>query len=291
MSGGPLEGRVCVVAGASRGVGRGVAVGLGEAGATVICSGRSTRFGHRTEGRRETVEDAAEAVEQAGGKGYPYVCDHTDPKALYDFAAWVLRRFGAPSLVACAVWGGNEGFDGDHYADGSRYGTPFFARPLQPFETAMLTGPYAVLATARAFAPVMMPAGRGLFVSVGFDAADAYLGDVFYDLGKAGILRAARAMAAELAPHGLASVHLTPGFVRTERVLDAGHGPMATQSPLYAGRAVAALAALDDPMALNGQSLFVADLARRFGFTDIDGTQPPRFDISAPPPAGPDSAP
>ncbi len=134
-----------------------------------------------------------------------------------------------------------------------------------------------LLATARAFAPVMIPAGRGLFVSVGFDAEGALLGDVFYDLGKAGILRASEIMAAELGPHGLASVHLTPGFVRTERVLEAGMAEQATQTPLYAGRAVAALAALPDTAALNGRSLFVADLAREHGFTDADGSQPPRF--------------
>jgi NAD(P)-dependent dehydrogenase (short-subunit alcohol dehydrogenase family) len=273
----PLAGQVCVVAGSSRGVGRGIAMGLAEAGATVICSGRSTRFGYRTEGRPETVEDAAEAVKAAGGEGYPYICDHTDPKALYDFASWVLRRFGPPSLVACAVWGGNEGYDGENYADGSRFGTPFHDRSLQPFETAMLTGPYAVLATARAFAPIMIPAGRGMFVSVGFDAEGALLGDVFYDLGKSGILRASEIMAAELGKHGLACVHLTPGFVRTERVLEAGMGEQATQTPLYVGRAVVALATLPDTASLNGQSLFVADLARQHGFTDVDGTQPPRF--------------
>ncbi len=275
----PLAGKVCVVAGASRGVGRGIALGLAEAGATVVCSGRSTRFGPRTDGRGETVEDTAEAVEERGGRGLPYVCDHTDSRSLHDFSTWVLRRLGPPDVVACAVWGGNEGFDGITYPDGSRFGTPFWQRPLTPFDTAIRTGAYAVLATARAFAPMMIPCRAGLFVAVGFDAEDAYIGDVFYDIGKAGILRASRIVAAELAPHAIASVHLTPGFVRTERVLDAGHGDQATQSPLYAGRAVAALAADPDPMAFTGQSLFVADLARRYGFTDEDGTQPPRFAV------------
>ena len=275
----PLANKVCVVAGASRGVGRGIALGLAEAGATVICSGRSTRFGNRTDGRRETVEDTAEAVEDMGGRGHPYVCDHTDSRSLHDFSTWVLRRFGPPDLVACAVWGGNEGFDGTTYPDGSRFGTPFWQRPLTPFDATMRTGPYAVLATARAFAPMMIPCRAGLFVAVGFDAEGAFVGDVFYDIGKAGILRAAQIVAAELKAHDLACVHLTPGFVRTERVVEAGHGDMATQSPLYAGRAVAALAADPDPMAFTGQSLFVADLARRYGFTDVDGTQPPRFAI------------
>jgi NAD(P)-dependent dehydrogenase (short-subunit alcohol dehydrogenase family) len=275
----PLAGKVCVVAGASRGVGRGIALGLAEAGATVVCSGRSTRFGPRTDGRSETVEDTAEAVEELGGRGHPYVCDHTDSRSLHDFSTWVLRRLGPPDVVACAVWGGNEGFDGRTYPDGSRFGTPFWQRPLTPFDTAVRTGAYALLATARAFAPMMIPCRSGLFVAVGFDAEGACIGDAFYDIGKAAILRTSQIMAAELAPHTIASVHLTPGFVRTERVLDAGHGAEATQSPLYTGRAVAALAADPDPMAMTGQSLFVADLARRHGFTDADGTQPERFGI------------
>lgn len=278
----PLDGRVCIVAGASRGLGRGIALGLAEGGATVVCSGRSTRFGGRTEGRGETIEDTAEAVQALGGQGQPYVCDHTDPKALHDFAAWVLRRLGPPDVVVSAVWGGNEGFDGTHYADGSSFGTPFYQRSLAPFDTVMRTGAYAALATARAFAPLMVPRKQGLFVTVGFDSEGRYVGDVFYDLGKTAMLRAARIMAEELGPAGLASVHLTPGFVRTERVVEAGHGAQATQSPLYSGRAVAALAADPAVASRNGQSLFVGDLAREYGFTDEDGSQPGRFIIAEP---------
>ncbi|WP_293857639.1 SDR family oxidoreductase [uncultured Alsobacter sp.] len=276
---GRLDGKVCVVAGASRGVGRGLALGLAEQGATVICSGRSTRFGGRTEGRRETVEDTAEAVQAAGGQGHPYACDHTDGKALHEFAAWVLRRHGPPDVVACAVWGGNEGYDGTVYADGSSFGTPFWQRTLTPFDTAMRTGAYALLATARAFAPLMIPNGAGLVAAVGFDSEGVYMGDVFYDIGKAGILRASQIIAAELGPRGIATVHLTPGFVRTERVLDAGQGEQATQTPLYTGRALAALAADPAVTAKNGRSLFVADLAQEYGFTDADGTRPGRFDL------------
>jgi NAD(P)-dependent dehydrogenase (short-subunit alcohol dehydrogenase family) len=273
----PLSGKVCIVAGASRGVGRGVAVALGEAGAVVICSARSTRFGARTEGRRETVEDAAEAVEEAGGRGYPYVCDHTDPRALYEFAAYVTRRFGPPALVACSVWGGAEGFDGARYADGAAFGTPFYERSLGGYEVAIQTGAYALLATARAFAPVMIPARRGLIVALGFDVGEGSAGDVYYDLGKAATLRASAAMAAELAPHGLACLHLSPGYVRTERTVSAGLAAQATETPLYAGRAVAALAADPDVARHNARSLFVADLARAYGFTDADGTRPPRY--------------
>ena len=235
-------------------------MGLAEAGATVICSGRSTRFGYRTEGRHETVEDAAEAVKAAGGEGHPYICDHTDPKALYDFASWVLRRFGPPSLVACAVWGGNEGYDGENYADGSRFGTPFHERSLQPFETAMLTGPYAVLATARAFAPVMIRQG----VDCSFPSVSMRKGRCWRRLLRS---REIGDPASER-DHGGRTRQARPGLRPPDTGIRAdgaraggGHGEQATQTPLYVGRAVAALAALPDPAGLNGQSLFVADLA------------------------------
>lgn len=277
VSTGPLAGRICIVAGASRGVGRGIAQALGEAGATVICSGRSTRFGYRTEGRPETVEDAAEAVAEAGGRGHPYVCDHTDPRALHDFAAWTLRRFGPPDLVACTVWGGNEGFDGHAFPDGTVFGTPFFRRPLSGFETALRTGPLALLATARAFVPLMAQAGRGLVVAIGFDGEGRSTGDPVWDLGMAGIREATEIIAREAAPAGVMTVHLTPGFVRTERVVGAGLAEEAGETPLYAGRAVAALAADPDVAALNGRSLFVADVAASHGVTDSDGSRPGRY--------------
>ena len=281
---GPLAGRICLVAGAARGLGRGIALGLGESGATVICSGRSTRFGSRTEGRKETIEDTAEAVEAAGGRGYPYVCDHTDARALYEYSAWVMRRFGPPDLVACAVWGGNEGFDGQRHADGSAWGTPIHARALAGYETAIATGAGAFLATARAFVPLMLPAGRGLVLAVGFDSAGAYLGDPWYDLGMAAQVRAVLALSQDLGPHGLAAVHLTPGFVRTERVIDADQAADTTETPLYAGRAVAALAADPAVVRRNGASLHVADLATEYGFTDADGTQPGRYAMPDIPP-------
>jgi NAD(P)-dependent dehydrogenase (short-subunit alcohol dehydrogenase family) len=273
----PLAGRVCIVAGASRGVGRGIAQALGEAGATVICSARSTRFGYRTEGRPETVEDTAELVTEAGGRGQPYVCDHTDARALHDFAAWTLRRFGPPDLVAVSVWGGNEGFDGRAHADGTAFGTPFFRRPLTGVEVALRTGPLALVATARAFVPLMAQAGKGLLISVGFDAQGASLGDPVWDLGMNGILAAAGIVSREAAPVGVTALHLTPGFVRTERVIDAGMAEDATETPFYAGRAVVVLALDPDVRGKAGASLFVADLAVEYGFADADGTRPARF--------------
>jgi hypothetical protein len=127
----------------------------------------------------------------------------------------------------------------------------------------------------------MAHAGRGLVVAVGFDGEGTFLGDPWYDLGQTAILRAVRLIAHDIGPAGLTCVHLSPGFVRTERVVAAGMGEQATESPLYAGRAVAALAADPHVTALQGPSLYVADLARRYGFTDADGAQPERYVVQA----------
>lgn len=269
---------IALVAGGSRGVGRGVAWALGEAGATVVVTGRSSEAAARTDGRPETVEDTAREVSALGGVGHPYICDHASEREVDGLAAWTLRRFGRVDVAVCAVWGGNEGYDGERYRDGSSWGTPFWRRPAGQFGRFMESGPYAALLLARAVAPAMVKAGRGLVAFVSFDTAGGYLGDLPYDMAKASLNRLALACAEELRPHGVAVVSLSPGFVRTERVEDAGLGAEATETPLYTGRAVAALAADPGVMALTGRTLFVAELAERYGFTDRDGSRPARFD-------------
>lgn len=272
-----LSRRVCLVAGASRGVGRGIAQALGEAGAVVVVTGRSSEAGPRTDGRNETFEDTAREVNLLGGRGHPYRCDHTSEREVDQLVSWMLRRFGRIDLAVDAVWGGNEGFDGTRYGDGSSWGTPFWRRPAARLGACFEAGVYAQLLLARAVAPAMVSARQGLIVTVGFDTDAGYLGDVFYDLGKTAMNRLTMAMATELAPFGVTALGLSPGHVRTERVLDAGLGEAATESPLYAGRAVAALAADADVQRLSGQVLHVADLAASYGFADRDGTRPPRF--------------
>ncbi|WP_336485497.1 SDR family NAD(P)-dependent oxidoreductase [Methylobacterium nigriterrae] len=267
------------MAGASRGVGRGIARGLGEAGATVIVTARSSETGPRTEMRPEAVEDTAREVDAAGGRGHHYLCDHTSERAVDELIRWVLRRFGRIDVAVSSVWGGNEGYDGARYPDGSAWGTPFWRRSAEPFGGFLGAGPYAGLLLARAVAPAMVSAGRGLLVLVSFDTSDGYLGDVYYDLAKATTNRLAFAIGEELRPRGVTALALSPGFVCTERVRDLGEAERATESPLYAGRAVAALAADAVVLERAGQVLHAGDLARRYGFTDADGTQPPRFRI------------
>jgi NAD(P)-dependent dehydrogenase (short-subunit alcohol dehydrogenase family) len=276
----PLAGKICLVAGASRGVGRGVARALGEAGATVIVTGRSSEAGPRTDNRTETFEDTAREVEAAGGKGYPYRCDHTQEREVDQLVSWCLRRFGRLDGVVDAVWGGNEGYDGERYPDGSAYGAPFWRRPVARLAQNFESGVYAQLLLARAVAPAMVQMRKGLIVTVSFDTTAGYLGDVVYDLAKASMNRLTLAMGHELKPFGVTALGLSPGHVLTERVADAGLAAETTESPLYAGRAVAALLADPDVARHAGQVLHVADLARSYGFTDRDGAQPARFSMS-----------
>ncbi len=276
----PLAGKICLVAGASRGLGRGIAKALGEAGATVIVTGRSSEAGPRTDHRPETFEDTAREVEAAGGKGHPYRCDHTQEREVDQLVSWCLRRFGRLDGVVDAVWGGNEGYDGQRYPDGSAYGAPFWRRPVARLAQSFESGVYAQLLLARAVAPAMVQMRSGLIVTVSFDTAAGYLGDVVYDLAKASMNRLTLAMGHELRPFGVTALGLSPGHVLTERVADAGLAEDTTESPLYAGRAVAALLADPDVSRHAGEILHVADLARAYGFTDRDGAQPARFSIS-----------
>ncbi|GJD47913.1 3-oxoacyl-[acyl-carrier-protein] reductase [Methylobacterium crusticola] len=271
-----LSDRICLVAGASRGVGRGIARALGEAGATVVVTARSSEAGPRTDQRREALEDAAREVDLAGGRGHHYLCDHTREQEVDALVHWTLRRFGRIDVAVSSVWGGNEGYDGERYPDGAAWGTAFWRRGLAPLRHALETGPLAALMLARAVAPAMVSARRGLLALVSFDTQEGYLGDLFYDLAKAATNRLAVATAAELEPYGVTALALSPGLVRTERVVEAGMAGDAGESPLYAGRALAALAG--DPAAWTraGQTLRVADLARTYGVTDEDGTQPAR---------------
>ncbi|KMO16732.1 short-chain dehydrogenase [Methylobacterium platani JCM 14648] len=271
-----LSGKVCLVAGASRGVGRGIARALGEAGATVVVTARSSETGARTDQRPEALEDTAREVDLAGGRGHHYLCDHAREVEVDGMVRWVLRRFGRIDVAVSSVWGGNEGYDGVRYPDGAAWGTAFWRRGLAPLRQNLETGPLAGLLLARAVAPAMVSAKGGLMALVSF-GTDDYLGDLFYDLAKAATNRLALGMAAELGPYGVTALALAPGPVRTERVIEAGMAGEAGESPLYAGRALAALAGDPEVGTRSGQVLHAADLARAYGFTDEDGTRPERY--------------
>jgi NAD(P)-dependent dehydrogenase (short-subunit alcohol dehydrogenase family) len=273
-----LRGRVAVVTGASRGVGKGIALALGEAGATVYVTGRSDAGG-TTEGLPGTVRETADAVTQRGGQGVPVRCDHTADAEVEALFARVTQEHGRLDLLVNNAWGGYE----QH--DGPRFVAPFWEQPVRHWSGMFEAGVRAHLMAARLAVPLMLGNRRGLIVHTTAWDRDRYLGNLFYDVAKAAVNRMAFGMARELRPHHVAVVALAPGFVRTERVLAAfaraGRVPENLESPEYVGRAVVALAGDANVMARSGRVLTAGQLAAEYGFTDVDGRQWPPFQIEA----------
>jgi NAD(P)-dependent dehydrogenase (short-subunit alcohol dehydrogenase family) len=290
-----LEGRIVVVSGATRGAGLGIAVELGEAGATVYVTGRTTRTQQTgTYGgilaanglptMPGSVEDAADAVTAAGGRGIAVRCDATDEAEVRALFERVDREHGRLDLLVNNAWGGHETFSP------GVFGAPFWEQSLDQWDSMFTRGVRNHLVASRCAAPLFLRARAGLIVTTTFWDRDRYLkGNLFYDLAKAAMSRLAFGMAEELRPHGIASIALSPGWMRTELVLAAHHTDEArwperpelvsTESPRYLGRAVVALAADPDVMAQSGRVLRVADLAKAHGFTDVDGRWIPPFEM------------
>lgn len=270
-----LSGIVALVTGASRGVGRGIALALGDAGATVYVTGRSERGGPRTEDLPGTVQDTADEVTARGGKGIAVRCDHTvdaDTEAVF---ARIGADHGRLDLLVNNAWAGYE------RGTEVRFDAPFWQQPLWRWDlfAGSLRGQFLA---SRLAVPLMLEQGKGLIANISFTDGDVYLGQAAYDVTKSASDRMVVGMAHELRKKGIAAVAVHPGFVRTERVEAAweqlGQGPaQVVHSPEYVGRAIAALAADADLLDVSGQRLAVGDLATRYGFTDVDGRQPPPF--------------
>lgn len=271
-----LSDRVALVTGASRGAGAAIAAVLGEAAATVYVTGRSSRAGVRTEDMPGTVQDAAEAVSARGGTGIGVVCDHTDPAQVEALMARIEADRGRLDLLVNNAWGGYEQYDG------ARFAAPFWEQPLQQRWDAMFgAGVWPTMLTSHRAAPLL---GAGALVACTIAwAQGAYTGSAIYDAAKACIARFAFAMAHDLRERRVTAVAIAPGFMRTERVL-AAHAAQpfdlsATESPEYLGRAIAHLAADSGHLARTGELLTAGELARTYGFTDVDGSQPEAFTI------------
>lgn len=290
----PLKECIAIVTGASRGAGRGIAFELGAAGATVYLTGRSTRAEparsyeqivalsgmERVPG---SIEDTAEEVTRAGGRGIAVRCDHTQEEEVAALLRRVQQEQGRLDLLVNNAWGGHESFDGVFEA-------PFWQHPMAHWDSMFDRGVRNHLIASRAAAPMLVAQGRGLIVTTTYwDRGRVLRGNLFYDLAKSAMVRLAFCMAEELKPHGVASVAVSPGWMRTEFVL-AGHKTdeahwrecpalARTESPRYLGRAVAALAQDAAILQKTGQVLRVADLAKAYGFTDVDGRQVPPFEL------------
>jgi NAD(P)-dependent dehydrogenase (short-subunit alcohol dehydrogenase family) len=269
---------VAVVTGSSRGVGKGIALALGEAGATVYVTGRSEEGG-TTEGLPGTIRETAAAVTQRGGQGVAVRCDHTVDAEVEALFARVKQEQGLLDLLVNNVWGGYE------HHEWPRFVAPFWEQPLRHWSGMFESGVRAHLVATQLAVPLMLAKRRGLIVHTTAWDRDKYLGNLFYDVAKAAVNRMAFGMARELLAHQVAVVALAPGFVGTERVLAAFAGaarvPENLESPEYAGRAVVALATDANVLAKSGHVLTAGQLAAEYGFTDVDGRQIPPFQIEA----------
>jgi NAD(P)-dependent dehydrogenase (short-subunit alcohol dehydrogenase family) len=278
-----LKGKVALVAGATRGAGRGIAVELGAAGATVYVTGRTTRTQRSEVNRPETIEETAELVQHAGGQGIAVQVDHLDPAQVQALVARIEGEQGRLDILVNDVWGADFLIE---------WNVPLWKHSLEnglrtlrlAIDTHIITSHFAL--------PLLIKNTGGLVVEMTDGTAEYndtnYRLSLFYDLAKTSVIRIAWAQAKELRPHRCTAVALTPGWLRSEQMLD-NYGVseanwrdaiakqphfVITETPRYVGRAVAHLAADRDVERWSGQSLSSGQLAKIYGFTDLDGSQP-----------------
>jgi NAD(P)-dependent dehydrogenase (short-subunit alcohol dehydrogenase family) len=276
----PLEGRIALVAGATRGAGRGIACMLGEAGATVYCSGRSTREHPATgvyAGRPETIEDTAEMVTARGGRGIAVRVDHGVPSEVEALIERIRREQKRLDILVNDI---SEGVMHDF--------RPFWKVSLEKGFEALRQAVDTHLITSHYAAPLMIEKRRGLIVEITDGDFLGYHGTIFYDLVKITVNRLAWAMAGELRKHRVAAIAVTPGFMRTEVVLEhlgvtesnwmegvrKNHHFAHSETPFFVGRAVAALAADPNVLEKSGGLFASWTLSDEYGFTDVDGRRP-----------------
>lgn len=256
-------GRVALVTGGSRGVGEGIAVGLGEAGWTVVVSGRNEERLARTVAR----------VQEAGGRGRAAVCDHADDARVESLVHSVEKEHGRLDLLVNNAWAGPA--DMDHERP-----EPFWERPLSDWETLIGIGLRAHYVASRAAAPGMVARGGGMIVNISSVGTRAYLHSVLYGISKAGLDKMTHDTALELREHGVTVLSLWPGLIRTERLLASGRQSVFgvsikdTETPELQGRVVAALAADPDIHRLTGQVVISAEAAVEYGISEPDGGTP-----------------
>ena len=275
-----------VVAGATRGAGRGIAAAFGEAGATVVCTGRTSRTGGASRSdydRDETIEETAELVTRLGGTGVAEVVDHLDSEQVAGLAERIRRAHGHIDVVVNDIWGAELL---------KEWETPVWEHDLANGLRILRLGVDTHIITAHHLLPLLIDRPGGLHVEVTDGTADYNAGhyrlNVHYDLAKVSVNRLAFSLGHELEPHGATAVAVTPGWLRSEMMLEifgvtednwrasatAPPGFAGSETPRFVGRAIVALATDPDRHRWNQQSVDAGTLAREYGFTDVDGSQP-----------------
>jgi NAD(P)-dependent dehydrogenase (short-subunit alcohol dehydrogenase family) len=269
----PLLGKVALVTGASRGIGKGIALGLGEAGATVYITGRTVEEGKAAVDLPGTIQQTADEVSQFGGKCIAVYCDHTFDEEVTALFQRIQEEHNSLDILVNNVWGGYE-----HFHDGTEFWNEkgFWTVPVSRWDKSFQAGVRAHYIASRLAAPLMIEKQSGLIVNISYFAAQRNDKGVAYCAAKAADDRMAAAMAHELREYHVAAVSLYPGLVRTEAIMkdEKFHDLSNSESPQFIGRAIAALAADPNLMEKSGQVLVAAALALEYGFTDVDGKQP-----------------
>ena len=280
-----LDGKIALVTGASRGVGKGVAVGLGEAGAEVWVTARTAAASATpapavTGGDLGSLDETARAVEAAGGRAVAVACDLVDDAAIERLFDRLESERPHLDILVNSAWGGYERMveNGEF-----TWGKPFWEQPAWRWDAMFDAGVRAAFACSRQAARRMVDRGSGLIVNVSFWAAQKYVGNALYGAAKCATDRLTADMARDLAGTGVTVVSLYPGLVRTEKVLEAAAflDLSNSESPQFLGRAVAHLAADPDVVRRSGSVAVAAQLAREYGFTDVDGRVPEPLTIDS----------
>ena len=274
-----LAGKIAVVAGGTRGAGRAIAVSLGEAGATVYVTGRSVRGSLSDIGRSETIDETAEIIQARGGTAFPIRVDHTVESEVVALFERVKQEQGRLDILVNDIWGGESLVD---------WTKPFWEHSLakgllvqeRAVRTHMVTSYYA--------AQLMVENKQGLILEITDGVSYDYRGNLYYSLAKISNIHLAQAMAEDLRPYGVTSLSLTPGFLRSEEMLEhfgvteanwqegAKKDPnfIASETPYYIGRAVVALASDPNVIEKTGGAYSTWGLSEVYDFTDLDGTRP-----------------
>ena len=258
----PLEGKVVLVTGGTRNVGKGIALGLGEAGATVYVTGRSIS------------DKDVKGISDLGGKGIAVVCNHENDEEVKRVFNQIQDQEGKLDILVNNAWGGYNRLRNRTKYKGFKWKEAFWNQPLELWDEMTIVGVRSNYIASVYASKIMLKQEHGLIVNISFYASRKYYGNVIYGISKAAVDKMSMDMAVELKPHKIACVSLYPGYINDRKK---GPDPK-KESSQFVGRAIASLGADQNIMSKTGQILVAAELAKEYNFTDIDGTQPLPFD-------------